>query len=291
MPTLAWACRFDSGHAGGNAPLTAVNQFAPAISNSVGEISLFRSFFRARQNLAKRDNESRAPPIESTRIQVPIVHGVAWHPSHGTTGKSNQRGPRQIARHLHVESSIANGDKLLMAYRLIDKQQIWTGGKVSLEVHHLADEEGHKLSKEVVIHPGAAVILPFLPDGNVILIRNRRYAVGQILLELPAGTLNKGETPMNAAGRELLEETGYLASRIKPLGSFFSSPGVMSEKMYAFAAYDLEKQKSALEEGEEIELFPVSLTDAVLMIQDGQIQDGKTIATVLMYDRFFREDR
>jgi ADP-ribose pyrophosphatase len=193
--------------------------------------------------------------------------------------------------HLHVESFAAMDDKFPMAYRLIDKQQIWTGGKLSLEVHHLADEEGNKLSKEVVIHPGAAVILPFLPDGNVILIRNRRYAVGQILLELPAGTLNKGETPMNAAGRELLEETGYLANRIKPLGSFFSSPGVMSEKMYAFAAYDLEKKSSALEAGEEIELFPVSLTDAVLMIQDGQIQDGKSIATILMYDRFFREGK
>jgi ADP-ribose pyrophosphatase len=190
---------------------------------------------------------------------------------------------------LHIESFSPMGDKSRMAYRLIDKQQIWSGGKVKLEIHHLANDEGRKLSKEVVVHPGAVVILSFLSDGNILLIRNRRYAVGQILLELPAGTLNQGETPMNAAGRELLEETGYLATRIKPLGSFYSSPGVMSEKIYAFAAYDLEKKTSALEEGEEIELFPVSLTDAVLMIQDGQIQDGKTIATLLMYDRFHKE--
>jgi len=94
---------------------------------------------------------------------------------------------------------------------------------------------------------------------------------------------------MNCAGRELLEETGYLAERLEPLGNFFSSPGILTEKLFAFAAYDLEKQTTALEEGEEIELQPTTLEEAIAMIKEGRIHDGKTIATLLMYERFYKK--
>jgi ADP-ribose pyrophosphatase len=173
-----------------------------------------------------------------------------------------------------------------MSYRLIEKQVIFDGSKVRLELHHLENDEGSRMRREVCVHPGAVVILPLLDDNRILLIRNRRYAVGQILLELPAGTLEKNEDPMNCAGRELLEETGYLAGRLKPLGNFYTSPGILSEKMYAFAAYDLEKQATALEEGEEIEVQEAALDDAIRMIRDGRIHDGKTIATLLMFERF-----
>ena len=126
-------------------------------------------------------------------------------------------------------------------------------------------------------------------EDEVLLIRNYRYPVGSYLIEVPAGTLEKNEDPINCAGRELLEETGYLASRMKPIGNFFTSPGILSEKMYAYAAYDLEEQKQALEEGEEIELMPTPFDQAVRMIKDGQIHDGKTVAALLMYDRFHRQ--
>src|SRR4051812_47228799 len=99
-----------------------------------------------------------------------------------------------------------------MSAKLIDKQVLFKGKKVNLELHHLEDEEsGKRIQREVVVHPGAVVILAFMDDDQVILIRNRRYAVGQILLELPAGTLDKNEDPINCAGRELLEECGYIA--------------------------------------------------------------------------------
>ncbi len=176
-----------------------------------------------------------------------------------------------------------------MAYRLIEKQTLYNGKKVRLEVHHLQNEEDEKRTqREVVVHPGAVCVLPLFPNQTVMLIRNRRYAVGQILLELPAGTLEKNEDPINCAGRELLEETGYLAGRLKSLGNFFTSPGILSEKMYAYAAYDLEQSNAALEEGEEIELNPVPFGEAIQMIREGRITDGKTIATLLMYDKFFR---
>ncbi len=176
-----------------------------------------------------------------------------------------------------------------MAYRVVEKQVIYDSQRARLEVHHLEDEEtGRRARREVVIHPGAVVVLGFRNDGKILLIRNRRYAVDQTLLELPAGTLEKGEDPMNCAGRELLEETGYLPGRLVPLGSFFTSPGILSEKMYVFAAYDLAAQQAELDEGEEIELSPATLDEAIEMIRYGQISDGKTIATLLMYDRFHR---
>lgn len=176
-----------------------------------------------------------------------------------------------------------------MSFKLIDRQLVHAGRKIRLEIHHLEDEAGRRTQREVVVHPGAVVILPFLDERTIILIRNRRHAIAQVLLELPAGTLTRGEPPMNCAGRELREETGYLAGRLKPIGSFYSSPGIMSEKMYAFAAYDLERTQQALEEGEEIETVSIRFSDAVNMILDGQIQDGKTIACLLMYERFFQK--
>jgi ADP-ribose pyrophosphatase len=175
-----------------------------------------------------------------------------------------------------------------MAFQLVEKQVIFDGKKLRLEVHHFQDEEGKRVDREVCIHNGAVVVLAFVDADHILLIQNHRYAIGQTLVELPAGTLEKGESPMNCAGRELQEETGYLAGRLKPLGNFFSAPGILSEKMYAFAAYDLEKTHTALEPGEEIELLSRTFDEAIDMIRTGEIADGKTIAALLMYERFFK---
>jgi ADP-ribose pyrophosphatase len=175
-----------------------------------------------------------------------------------------------------------------MSFKLVEKQVVYTGKKLRLEIHHLEDEEGRRHKMEVVAHPGAVVVLPMLDEQTVLLIRNRRYAVGQTLLELPAGTLEKGEDPMNCAGRELQEETGFLAGRLQIIANFFSSPGILSERMYAFAAFDLQKTQTALEPGEEIEVQPTPLDDAIEWTRTGQIADAKTIAALLLYDRFYR---
>lgn len=171
-----------------------------------------------------------------------------------------------------------------MRSKLIEKQVLYTGKKLSLELHRLENPEtGQRHQREVVVHPGAVVILGVTDDGNAVLIRNRRYAVDRVLLELPAGTLEPGEPPMNCAGRELLEETGYLAGKIELLATFYTSPGILSENMHAFLATKLEKQEQALEDGEEIEVVEVPINEAILAAEVGEIPDAKSISALLIY--------
>lgn len=140
--------------------------------------------------------------------------------------------------------------------------------------------------RDVMRHPGAAVILPLVDAEHVCLIKNYRIAVDQTLFELPAGTLEPNEPPEITAGRELEEETGYRADKIELLTVYFPSPGVMDEKMYTYLATGLTMHAPAREEGEEIENHVVSLVEAKAMIRDGRIADGKTIAGLLYYFQF-----
>lgn len=140
--------------------------------------------------------------------------------------------------------------------------------------------------RDVMRHPGAAVILPLVDSDHVCLIKNYRIAVEQTLFELPAGTLEPNEPPEITAGRELEEETGYRADKIELLTAYYPSPGVMDERMFMYLATGLTMHAPAREEGEEIENHIVTLDEAKGMIQDGRIADGKTIAGLLFYFQF-----
>ena len=139
--------------------------------------------------------------------------------------------------------------------------------------------------RETVQHPGAVAILPLLDDGRVCLIRNFRTAVGQTLIELPAGTLEPPEAPEATARRELEEETGYRAETIEPLCQFFMSPGILNERMYVYLATGLTPGPTRLEEGEQIETWLVPWAEALAMADDGRIQDAKTLTALFWYDR------
>jgi ADP-ribose pyrophosphatase len=204
--------------------------------------------------------------------------GIAW------SGQAELEHNRAVAP--STPTAVIGYDDDEMAYTTIEREVLYTGKQVRLELHRLEDDEGRRMTREVVVHPGAVVVLAFVDERTILLVRNRRQALGQVLLELPAGTLDKGEAPMNAAGRELQEETGHLAGRMVAMGAFYTSPGILTERMYAFAAYDLQKTQMALEEGEEIEVVAVTLAEAMEMIASGEIVDGKTIATLLMHERF-----
>ncbi len=138
--------------------------------------------------------------------------------------------------------------------------------------------------RELVVHPGAVVILPCIED-RVLLIRNYRFAVKKTLWELPAGTLESGESPETCAARELIEETGYQADQIKPLLHFYTTPGFCDEILYAYEASGLTFVGQNLDEGEQIEVVPTPFAKAVEMIFSGEIVDAKTIS-VLLYSRY-----
>lgn len=139
--------------------------------------------------------------------------------------------------------------------------------------------------REIVRHPGAVVILPFVSERQVCLIRNLRVAVGETLIELPAGTREPDEPPERTAARELLEETGYTAGRLELMTSFFPSPGIMDEQMFLYSAHDLTAGPHAREAGEQIENLVVTLDEALHMVSNGKIRDGKTLVGLLLWSQ------
>lgn len=151
----------------------------------------------------------------------------------------------------------------------------------------LDEIKGH--TKEIVRHPGAVLIIPILDNGQIVMIRNERFVVKQNLWELPAGTIEEGEDPLHTAKREILEETGYRAEKIDYLFSFYTTPGFCDEIMYVYIARSLVLENQQLDETEVITVHPLSLNKILEMIYNKDIQDGKTIASILYYKMFVQK--
>ena len=165
---------------------------------------------------------------------------------------------------------------------------LYRARRFHVEQHELDDRDGQQRKYQKIVLPGAAVILPVLDDGSIVLIRNYRFVVNESLLELPAGMLDPGEPPIECARRELLEETGYRAEKIEPLVTFYSTPGICNEIMHAFIATHLVAGEAQREPGEHIDNLPMKYQDALAAIGDGRIKDAKTIVGLLFYDRYRR---
>jgi len=167
-------------------------------------------------------------------------------------------------------------------------QLLFHGTRVDFILRPVISSTGKSLMREVVVHPGAVIILPVLGDGRIVLIKNRRHTVHETLLELPAGTLERDgggvtEDPCACAARELTEETGYRAEKVESFGWFYTSPGILTEKMYAFIATGLSAGDQALEDNEQIEVAAMAPEEALQLIRENRIVDAKTIATLLKY--------
>ncbi|MEK6248805.1 MAG: NUDIX hydrolase [Planctomycetales bacterium] len=157
-------------------------------------------------------------------------------------------------------------------FRVIRKQEVLKNGVIK--------------TREVIQHPGAVAIVPLVDKDRVCLIDNVRSAVGETLIEIPAGTLEANEDPQIAAVRELGEETGYRAGHIETLCQCFMSPGFLKERLHLFLATDLVPGQMALEDGEQITTRVVACSEALQMVRDGRIHDAKTIVGLLYYEQF-----
>ncbi len=166
----------------------------------------------------------------------------------------------------------------------IDGRTAFAGRILSLEVDRVRLASGGTAVREVVRHPGAAVIVPRFADGSVALVRQYRYAVARELLELPAGKLaGPAEEPIACARRELAEETGLAAGRWTPLVSFFTAPGFCDELLHCFLAEELEPVSGfAPDDDERIEVVRMPLPTALDAVAGGEIHDAKTIVGLLL---------
>ena len=143
--------------------------------------------------------------------------------------------------------------------------------------------EGDKTyEREVVHHPGSAVIIPIFEDGTIALVRQYRHPAVRYLLEAPAGTLERGEAPEEGAARELEEELGFVAARLEKLTEFFVSPGFCEEKMWVYLATEMTKTEQRLEDDEIVEVVRIPFSQALSMIATGEIDDAKTIIGVML---------
>ncbi|HTU26351.1 MAG TPA: NUDIX hydrolase [Pirellulales bacterium] len=148
--------------------------------------------------------------------------------------------------------------------------------------------DGRLHERQVVDHAGAVAIVAMVDDDHVCLIRNFRVAVGATLWEVPAGTLEPPEPPLETARRELIEETGYRCAKLEKFAELLMSPGILNERMHLFVATGLTPGPTALEAGEDIQTVIVPWAEALAMIDRGEIQDAKTVAGLLAYERLRR---
>ena len=167
-------------------------------------------------------------------------------------------------------------------------QLAYKGSRWSVVQRDEPSRAGGARKRDVLVHPGSVVLLPFLDDGRVVLIRNERVSVGRALIELCAGTLSPSESPLACARRELVEETGYEAREVTALTSYFVAPGFTDERMYAFTARGLVSVGQRLEDDERIEPFACTVDECLAMVRDGRIEDGKSIAVLLYWRAFGR---
>ena len=169
------------------------------------------------------------------------------------------------------------------AERVLASEHPFTGKLLRLRVDRVALPSGRETTREVVEHPGAVAIVPLLPDGRVVLVRQYRHAVGAALLEVPAGTLDQpGESPEEAAARELAEETGYRAARLAPLVTFFPAPGFCTERLTVFLATGLTGGEQGPMEDEELTVETVALDAVPDLIARGELRDAKTLVGLLL---------
>jgi len=175
--------------------------------------------------------------------------------------------------------------------KVISSQRIYEGRIINLRIDSVELPDGSTGRREVVEYAGAVAVVAVNEKRETYLVRQYRHAVGKTLLEIPAGKIEPGEDIYSCARRELLEETGYTATNIKKIISFFSTPGFTTEKLHVFLAGGLRLEKQNLDCDEFIDVVTVSLERALDMIWTGEICDAKSVAGILAAHNMIEKNR
>lgn len=169
----------------------------------------------------------------------------------------------------------------------IESQSIFRGAVFEVVRDRLREENGFEIVREIVRHSGGAGCLPLFDDGRIALVKQYRHPARRELLEIPAGKIESGETPMACAMRELEQEIGFRAGRIEALAEFYSTPGFCEERLYVYLATDLQPVEQNLDHDEFVEVVYLPFTEAVMMAERGEFEDSKTIIALLLAARSF----
>ncbi|MDK2984681.1 MAG: ADP-ribose pyrophosphatase [Clostridia bacterium] len=173
--------------------------------------------------------------------------------------------------------------------KTLQSQYIYKGKIVNLRKDYVELPGGKKSTREIVEHQGAVAVVPITKNNEIIFVKQYRKPVEEVLLEIPAGKLEKGEEPRECAMRELEEETGKKASELHELFHFYTSPGFSNEKLYLFAATNLEDTIQNLDTDEILTVHSLSIDKAISMVKNGEIKDAKTITGIFAIKDFLDE--
>jgi ADP-ribose pyrophosphatase len=173
--------------------------------------------------------------------------------------------------------------------KILSSEVVFKGRVFSVRRDKIQEPGGIVATREIITHHGSIVVLPVFPDGSILLIRQYRHAAQGFLWELVAGHLEQGESKSRGAHRELVEETGYTARKLRLLLEIFPSPGFVTEKMWIFLATGLTEGVARPEDDEKITSKRFSLAAAQKMIQNGTVRDAKSVAGILYYARFVKK--
>ena len=174
----------------------------------------------------------------------------------------------------------------------VSSEDIFDGALLHVKRDTVKLPNGNKATREWIKHPGASSVIPILPDGRIVLVRQYRYPIGRVTLEVPAGKLDSpDEDPLYCATRELSEETGYQADRIEKLTTIATTVGFSNEYIHLYLAEGLTPGKQHPDEDEFINVVKIPLDEAVQMVLDGRIYDAKSATSILMVERRLRADQ
>jgi ADP-ribose pyrophosphatase len=167
----------------------------------------------------------------------------------------------------------------------VDGEVVFKGKLLDVRSDTVRLPDGQLATREYIVHPGAVLIVPVLPDGSLVMLRQFRYPVDRVLIEFPAGKLDAGETPLATGQRELREEAGYTAERWESFGRIHSVVGYSTEAIDFYLAEGLTHVGAALDDGEFLEVGTMSVDEMLAALDRGEITDAKTVAALLLYAR------